>query len=119
MKNLKTFEAFQEDDVYTLVDFLDKKHDELDSVPDDFGGGSYLNYEIVNNEELTLSLGWNSPEEFMRLDATIKFEQDKITLKGTQEGSSVYSEDGNNYENDYDHTFDTVDELISFLNQEI
>ena len=116
MKNIKTFESFQEDDVYTLIEFIEEKSKNLDS--DEFGG-SYLNYDIVNNEELNISLGWDSPEEFMRLDAVIKFEQDKITLKGTQEGSSVYSEDGNNYENDYDHTFDTVEELISFLDSEI
>lgn len=52
----------------------------------------------------------------MKIEAVIKFEQDKITLKGTQKGYSVYND---NYENDYDYIFKNVDELISFLNSEI
>lgn len=118
MKRLKTFEAFQEDDIYTLIEFIEQKSEKLESESDDFTG-SYINYDIINNEELSISLGWNSPEEFMRLDAVIKFEDTQITLKGKQEGSSVYSEDGQNYENDYDYSFNNVDEIIKFLQTEI
>lgn len=123
MKKIKTFEAFfnafenlQKDNIYTLIDFLDKKHSELDS--DEFGG-NYLNYNIIDNDTLEVNLGWDSPEEFMRLESIIKFEDDKITLKGSQEGFSVYSEDGKNYENNYNESFDTVEDLISFLDKEI
>lgn len=118
MKKLKTFEKFQEDDIYTLIEFIEEKNKKLKSESDEFTG-SYLDYDIVNNEKLAISLGWTSPEEFMGLDAIIEFEDDKITLKGIQRGYSVYSEDGNNYENDYDHTFVTVEELIKFLDAEI
>ena len=52
-------------------------------------------------------------------ESIIKFEDDKITLKGKQEGSSVYSENGKNYENDYDESFDNINQLIDFLNNEI
>jgi hypothetical protein len=118
MKKIKTFEKFQEDDIYTLIEFIEQKSEKLDSESDDFTG-SYINYNIIDNDTLEIDLGWNSPEEFMNLESIIKFEDDKITLKGKQEGSSVYSEDGKNYENDYDESFDNVEELIKFLDNEI
>lgn len=123
MKYLKTFEkftneSFHKDDIYTLIEFIEEKSEKLENESDDFSG-SYINYDIINDQTININLGWNSPEEFMKLEAEINFDQNsnKITLKGVQEGSSVYSDE--NYKNNYNESFDTVEELIKFLDSEI
>lgn len=111
-------ESVNEDDFYELLEFLDSKNEKLEKQSDDFTN-YYINYNIINNKKINLSLGWNSPEEFMKLDALIELNNNICTLKGSQEGSSVYSEDGNNYINNYDYSFNTIEELIDFLDKEI
>lgn len=118
MKNLKTFEQFNENDIYTLIEFIENKSEELEEASNEFSG-NYFNYEIINDQELDVSYGWTSMEEHNRIEAKIKFEKDRITLIGKQDGFSVMSEDGSKYENHYNYTFYDVNEIIDFLNQEI
>lgn len=58
MKKIKTFEKFQEDDIYTLIEFIEQKSEKLDSESDDFTG-SYINYNIIDNDTLEVDFGYS------------------------------------------------------------
>ncbi len=82
--------------------------------PDD-ETGSHLNYDIIDDNTLSIDWGWTSYEECDNNTAIITF-GNKIDVQQFSSGNSCF---GGDYENTYDDTFNSVSDLIKWFESEL
>lgn len=78
--------------------------------------GSFLNYNIISDEEIELNYGFNSYEEHDINNCKMIFEESKIIVNIENSGYSVYI---NEYNNKDEITFNNLYTFLDWLNSEI
>ena len=117
MKYLRKFnENNRTDDMLKVVDFVDKIKKEKDLSHYDEGSSSYIDYNIVNDNCIEIESGWNTYEEGDSVTVNIFMNNDKINVHKTSGGHSVM---GGDYDDSEALDFDSVEELLDWLESEI
>ena len=115
--NFKEFQMNEniDSDILELMNFLDIEIKKVDNTwkPGD-ETGAYMNYTL-KDDTIELNCGWSDYEEGYSSTYLIKLE-DKITLTKDSGGHSVM---GGDYENSESFTFNNLQELISWLSENL
>ncbi len=111
MKNIKSFKQFEsnnDDDILSLLIFLEESSKKLDDKSHEWNSVG-INYKELQNNRIDVEYYWSCPEEGG--DSKFIIDLNNFSVRELEKASTVYG----SYENDNNRKFNNISEIIEHL----